>query len=92
MAWREWTPVGNLQKAVVPKQTYVFVIESHIDDVSQGHEPLPDLVESIMKAPGLLKEGIQPMLFKTVNLDPNTTEILKFKIPKSVCQSPPRTF
>ena len=41
-----------------------FVIEKYIDDVRQDEKHVPDLLESIMKAPGLVKEELQPILFK----------------------------
>ena len=53
---------------------HVFFIEKWFEDARQDEKHVPDLLEPIMKPPGLVKEEIQPILFKIMQFG--------FKIPK----------
>ena len=46
----------HTQKEVDPKKKTRFVIEKYVQDVKQKEKDIPDLVESIMKGSGLVKE------------------------------------
>ena len=48
-----------------PRKTHVFVIEKYIEDAKQDEKHVPDLLKPIMRAPGLVKEELRPILFKT---------------------------
>ena len=56
----------HTQKEVVPKKNNFFVIEKYIEDVKQGQKVAADLLEAIMKAPGLVKEELRLILFKMI--------------------------
>ena len=56
----------HTQKEVVPKKNHFFVIEKYIEDVKQGQKVAADLLEAIMKAPGLVKEELRLILFKMI--------------------------
>ena len=76
MGWRGWTSGGHRHKIEVdPKKKTFFVTEKYIDDVKQDEKHVPDLLESIMRPSGLVKEELRPILFKLngrVNLDPKS--------------------
>ena len=38
-----------------------FVIHNYVEDVKQDEGSVPDLLESIMKAPGLVKQESRPI-------------------------------
>ena len=46
------------------KQFFVILVEKYLEDAKQDEKRVPDLLESIMKAPGLVKEEKQRLLFK----------------------------
>ena len=46
----------------------------NIGDVKQDGKRVPDLLESIMKAPGLVKEEVRHVFSKSVNLDTKSQE------------------
>ena len=45
-------------RQVDPKKKSFFVIEKYVEDVKQDGKSVPDLLDPIMKAPGLVKEDI----------------------------------
>ena len=63
MGWRE-LPAGviDTQKEVVPKQNTCFATEKHTEDVKQDQKIDLDFVESIVKAPGLVKDKLRRTL------------------------------
>ena len=78
MGLREWTRCvqGHNSKLTLSK-TYFFVVEKYIDDVKQDEKHIPDLLESMMKGSGLVKEELRLISSKMIHLDP--------KSPKSGC-------
>ena len=50
-------------------------MEKYIEDVKQDEKHVPDLLESIMKAPGLVKEELRAILFKMKEIIPKITKI-----------------
>ena len=46
------------------RKRHIFVMEKYIEDLKQEEKDVPDLVESIMKGSGLVKEELQLVLFK----------------------------
>ena len=50
------------------REIHVFVIEKYIEDARQDEEHVPDLLESIMRPPGLVKEELQPILFQITQI------------------------
>ena len=59
------------------RKRHFFVIEKYAEDAKQKEKDVPDLVESIMKAPGLVKEKLRRILFKRNQFRP---EILKIRV------------
>ena len=57
------------------RKRHVFVIEKYVEDVKQKEKDLPDLVESITKGSGLVKEELRPILFKMSQFRPEMTKI-----------------
>ena len=65
MGWRGLTQcVQGHKKQVDPKNKTIFVIENYIEDFQQDEKSVPDLLESIMRHPGLVEEELRPILFK----------------------------
>ena len=58
-----------------PKKKHFFVIEKYVEDVKQGEKHVPDLLEGIMKAPGLVKDELRRILCKMSQFRPKITEI-----------------
>ena len=54
------------------RKRHLFVIEKYIEDVKQEEKDVPDLVESIMKGSGLVKEEFWQICSKCVNLEPKS--------------------
>ena len=46
------------------RKRHFFLMEKYIEDARQDEKHVPDLLESIMRPPGLAKEEIRPILFK----------------------------
>ena len=62
---RGWHPGhGDTKRKLYLRKIHFFVIEKYIEDAKQKEKDVPDLVESIMKAPGLVKEELRLILFK----------------------------
>ena len=57
------------------RKRHFFVIEKSIEDVKQEGKDVPDLLEPLMKAPGLVKEELRPFLFKLSQFKHQTTKI-----------------
>ena len=56
------------QKQVEPEKKIRFVtsIEKYVEGVKQNEKHVPDLLEVIIRPPGLVKEELQPILLKMV--------------------------
>ena len=59
------------------RKRYVFVIEKYIEDVKQDAKHVPDLLEAIMRPPGLVKEELRPSLFTMSQFE---SKIAKVKV------------
>ena len=46
------------------KNTFFLLLEKKHEDAKQDEKHVPDLLESIMKAPGLVKEELRRILLK----------------------------
>ena len=64
------------------RKKHIFVADKYVEDVKQDEKSIPDLVESIMKAPGLVKDGLRLILFKIYQSRPKTTKIAKVQNPR----------
>ena len=54
---------------------YIFVIEKYIEDVRQKETDVPDLLESIMKGSGLVKEELRLISYKMSQFGSKISEI-----------------
>ena len=52
-----------------------FLVEKCFEHARQDEKHVPDLLESIIQPPGLVKEGLRPILFKMIQLRPKITKI-----------------
>ena len=50
-------------------------MEKYIEDAKQKEKDVPDLLKSIMKRSGLVKEELRPNLFKMIQIRPEITKI-----------------
>ena len=57
------------------RKIYFFVIEKYIEDAKQGQKVAPDLVESIMKGSGLVKEELRRISCKMIQFRTKITKI-----------------
>ena len=63
---------GTHKRKLTQWKRHFFVIEKYVEDVKQDEKSVPDLVESIIEAPGLVKEELQQKPWKLYNLDPKS--------------------
>ena len=57
------------------RKRYVFLIGKYIEDAKQDENHVPDLLEAIMKAPGLIKDELRDFLFKIIQFESKITKI-----------------
>ena len=62
------------KKKLYLRKRHFFVIEKYVEDVKQKEKDVPDLVESIMKGSGLVKEELRRIL---MNMHQLTTKSSK---------------
>ena len=62
------------QKKLTLRRTYSFVIEKHIEDVKQGQQFDPGLVEPITRHTRLVTEELRRMLLKINEISFKTKE------------------
>ena len=62
MSWRG--VVALCDNKLTLSKTHFLVIEKYVEDVKQEEKDVPDLLESIMKGSGFVKEELRPNLFK----------------------------
>ena len=60
---------------LTPRKRHFFVIEKCVEDVKQHEKHVPDLLESIMKGSGLVKEELRLILFKMRQFRPEIPKI-----------------
>ena len=76
--WRGWTPVGTRHKReVAPKKNDFSAIKTCVEDVRQGQQIGPDLLESIMTLTRLVKEELRRILLKIGQF---SSEVAKFRL------------
>ena len=63
------------KKEVDPKKKTLFVMEKYIEDAKQDERHVPDLLEVIMRSPGLVKEELRRISFKMYNLDTKSLKL-----------------
>ena len=72
------------------RKSNVFLIGKFIEDLRQDEKHVPDLLESIIQPPGLVKEELRPKSFKIdqfrFEITKNPGSIPKLKVPKWVCR------
>ena len=66
---------GTHKKKLYLRKRQSVVIEKYIEDAKQDQKVAPDLVESIMKGSGLVKEELRPILFKLNQFRPKIIKI-----------------
>ena len=59
------------------RKRHVFLMEKYIEDARQDEKHVPDLLESIIQPPGLVKEELRPILF---NMNQFRHEISKIQV------------
>ena len=50
------------------RKRHVFLMEKYIEDARQDEKHVPDLLESIIQPPGLVKEELRQKLFKMIQI------------------------
>ena len=58
-----------MSREVDPKKNECFVMEKN-EDARQDETHVPDLLEAVIRPPGLVEEELRPNLFKTTQFDP----------------------
>ena len=54
-----WTSEGDdTKRKLYPRKRHFFVMEKYIEDAKQEEKDVPDLLDSIMKGSGLIKERV----------------------------------
>ena len=48
---------GDTKRKLYRRKRHFFVIEKYVEDVKQEEKDVPDLLEAIMKAPGLVQKS-----------------------------------
>ena len=85
---RGWHPGhGDAKRKLYLRKTHFFVIEKYIEDVKQEEKHVPDLLESIMRPPGLVKEELRPISCKIIQIRSKIKEFRAstFWIPETRC-------
>ena len=62
-------------RKLYPRKTNCFLIEKYIEDARQDEKHVPDLLEAIIRPPGLVKEELQPILSQLDEFGPEITNI-----------------
>ena len=52
-----------------------ILIEKYFEDARQDEKHVPDLLESMIQSPGLVKEELRQKLFKMIQFEPKITKI-----------------
>ena len=51
----------DTKRNLYQRNIHFFVIEKYVEDVKQDEKHVPDLLEPIMRPPGLVKEKLRPI-------------------------------
>ena len=65
----------DTKRELTLRKRNVFVIKKYVEDVKQDEKHVPDLLEAMMRPPGLVKEELRPNLFKMIQFGPEITKI-----------------
>ena len=57
---------GNTKRKLYLRKRHFFVMEKYIEDAKQKEKDVPDLLESIIQPPGLVKGELRSNLFKMI--------------------------
>ena len=83
MGWRGWRRRVHREKKKLPLgKGQLFVIRKYVEDVKQGQKIAPDLVESIMKASGIVKEELRRISSK---IQKSCSKFQEFRVPTFGC-------
>ena len=52
------------------------IYPEYVEDVKQDKTHVPDLLEAIMRLPGLVKEELRPTLVKIIQISSKTAKIM----------------
>ena len=63
------------KRKLYPRKRHFFVIEKYVEDAKQEEKDVPDLLEAVMRSPGLAKEELRPILSKMSQFKPEITKI-----------------
>ena len=76
MSWRGWTSQGaDTKRKLYLRKRQFFVIEKYVEDAKQKEKDVPDLLEAITRPTCLVKEELQPILFKMTQFRSKITKI-----------------
>ena len=76
MGWRGLTTGARThKKRLTIRKRHLFVIEKYVEDVKEKKKHVLDLLESIMKGSGLVKEELRKILYKLSQFGPKITDI-----------------
>ena len=76
MGWKGLTTgARTYKKKLTLRKRHGFVIKKYMEHVKQDEKHVLDLLESIMKAPGLVKEELRLILCKLNQFRPEITKI-----------------
>ena len=64
----------HTKRQLYPRNIHFFVMEKYIEEAKQGQKVALDLVESIMRPPGLVKEELRRILVKISQFRPKITK------------------
>ena len=74
--FREWKRcVDTQKKQKTISNGHFFLMGKYFEDARQDEKHVPDLLEAIIQPPGLVKEELQPMLFKMIQSGSKITKI-----------------
>ena len=66
---------AHTKKMLALRKKHVFAIKKYVEDVTQGQKVVPDLVESILRPTGPVKEELRQKLFKINQFGSKTKKI-----------------
>ena len=58
------------------RKKHFLVLEKYVEDVKQEEKHVPDLLEAIMRLPGLVKNELRQILFKMTKFRPEIIKIV----------------
>ena len=97
MGWRAMDTGGHrvapdTKRKLYPRERHFLVIEKYVEDVKQDERDVPDLVESIMKGSGFVKEELRRISCKMNQFRREITKNPQVQNPKLSLPITPRQF